>query len=159
MVSDMDEHHGKSTRGTVAGRLMMLLLVSADLAVEVEVTLGYNPADPYAVRITFELPGDPPVEWVLARELLLDGISCRSGEGDVLVEPVPGEDPDFPDVRFLLSSPAGTAELLSPALPLISFLGRTDQVLPMGQERAMDELEQQLALILDGLDGRFRNAG
>ncbi|MHA6761639.1 SsgA family sporulation/cell division regulator [Streptacidiphilus sp. PAMC 29251] len=155
----MDTHHGGSTQGTVAGHLVMLLQVSPELAFEVDVTLGYNPADPYAVRLTFHLPGDEPVTWILGRELLLDGINCRSGEGDVVVEPVAGEDPDFPDVRILLSSPAGTAVLYSPALPLIEFLGRTDQVLPLGQEQAMDELEQQLALILDSLDGRFRNAG
>ncbi|MFC1410560.1 SsgA family sporulation/cell division regulator [Streptacidiphilus sp. N1-12] len=155
----MDTDDTGSARGTVAGRLVMLLQISRDLAFEVDVRLGYNPADPYAVRLTFHLPGDASVTWMLSRELLLDGLSCRSGEGDVVVEPVPGEDLEFPDVRIRLNSPAGTAVLYSPALPLIEFLARTDQVLPMGEEQAMDELEQQLSLILDSLDGRFRNAG
>jgi hypothetical protein len=155
-VPDMDEHGAESTPGMVTGELLMLLQVSRDMAVEVEACLAYTPDDPYAVRLTFLVPGEPPVSWVLARELLLDGISARSGEGDVVVEPVPGEDLDFPDIRIRLSSPAGTAVLYSPALPLIVFIGRTDRLLPMGGEQAADELDRQLELILDG---HLRNAG
>lgn len=141
----MNTHRAKSARSLVAGRLLMLLQVSPELAFEVDVRLGYDRADPYAVRLTFHIPGDEPVTWMLARELLLDGISVHSGEGDVVFEPVPGEDPDFPDIRIMLSSPAGTAVLYSPALPLIAFLGRTDQIVPMGEEQVMPELEEWLA--------------
>jgi hypothetical protein len=141
----MNSHRAKSARSLVAGRLLMLLQVSPELAFEVDVRLGYDRADPYAVRLTFHIPGDEPVTWMLARELLLDGISVPSGEGDVVFEPVPGEDPDFPDIRIMLSSPAGTAVLYSPALPLIAFLGRTDQIVPMGEEQVLPELEEWLA--------------
>jgi hypothetical protein len=146
----MNTHRAKGARSLVAGRLLMLLQVSPDLALEVEVRLGYDRADPYAVSLTFHIPGDEPVTWMLARELLLDGVSVPSGEGDVVFEPVPGEDPDFPDIRIRLDSPAGTAVLYSPALPLIAFLGKTDQVVPMGEEQVAEDLDQQLARILGG---------
>jgi Streptomyces sporulation and cell division protein, SsgA len=132
------------------GRLVMSLQVTSELAFDVDVRLRYDPADPYAVQLTFHLPGDPPVNWVFARELLLDGISRSTGEGDIVIEPVPGQDPDFQDVRIRLRSPAGEAVLYSPALPLIAFLGRTDRLLPMGHEQTVSDLDTALELILDG---------
>jgi hypothetical protein len=132
----------------VKGQLVMSLLVSEELAFDTHVELVYDPADPYAVRLTFHLPGDPPVTWVFGRELLLDGIARPTGEGDVRVLPVPGTDEDFMDVCIELHSPDGMAVLRSSAVPLISFLGRTDRALPMGQEQTAEELEQQLELIL-----------
>jgi hypothetical protein len=142
--------HAKSARNIVTGRLVMSLLVCRELAFDVDVRLCYDPADPFAVRLTFHLPGDAPVSWIFGRELLLDGISRVTGEGDIVVQPVPGDDEDFMDVLIQLRSPAGEAVLRSPALPLISFLGRTDRVLPLGQEHTMAELDETLHLILDG---------
>jgi len=136
--------------GHCTGRLVMSLQVTSELAFDVDVRLRYDPADPYAVQLTFHLPGDPPVNWVFARELLLDGISRSTGEGDIVIEPVPGQDPDFQDVRIRLRSPAGEAVLYSPALPLIAFLGRTDRLLPMGHEQTVSDLDTALELILDG---------
>jgi hypothetical protein len=132
----------------VKGQLVMSLLVSDDLAFDTHVELVYDPSDPFAVRLTFHLPGDPPVTWVFGRELLLDGITRPTGEGDVRVVPVPGTDEDFMDVCIELHSPDGMAVLRSPAIPLISFLGRTDRVLPMGQEHTAADLDRQLELIL-----------
>lgn len=147
---------GGTARALVTGRLVMILQVAPDLTPEVEVVLEYDPGDPFAVALTFHLPEDPPVRWVLARDLLLDGLAARCGEGDIVVEPVVGLDRDFPDVRIKLSSPAGEAVLHSPALPLVSFLGRTDQALPMGRETASEALDAELELILNG---HFRSAG
>ena len=132
----------------VKGQLVMSLLASEELAFETSVQLAYDPADPFAVTLTFHLPGDPPVTWVFGRELLLDGITRATGEGDVRIEPVPGPDEDFMDVCIRLCSPEGDALLRSPAVPLIAFLGRTDRVLPMGQEHTADDLERQLQEIL-----------
>ncbi|MFC5907469.1 SsgA family sporulation/cell division regulator [Streptacidiphilus monticola] len=132
----------------VKGQLVMNLLASEDLAFETDVQLSYDAADPFAVSLTFHLPGDPPVTWVFGRELLLDGISRPSGEGDVRIAPVPGPDADFCDVDIKLCSPGGAAVLRSPAVPLIAFLGRTDRVLPMGQEHTEDSLDRKLEEIL-----------
>ncbi len=132
----------------VTGRLVMNLLVSEEFAVETGVGLSWDPADPLAVRLTFHLAGDPPVTWVFGRELLLDGITRASGEGDVRVYPVPGDDKDFMDVCVELRAPEGTAVLGAPAVPLISFLGRTDRALPMGQEHTAADLERELDVIL-----------
>lgn len=143
----------------VKGHLVMSLLASEELAFETSVQLAYDPADPFAVTLTFHLPGDAPVSWVFGRELLLDGVSRPAGDGDVRIEPIPGPDDSGGDVRITLRSPEGDALLRSPAVPLIAFLGRTDRVLPMGQEHADEELERQLAEILAGACGDGTEAG
>ena len=148
--------NGGTAPAVVTGRLVMFLQASPEFTPEVEVELAYDPLDPYAVTLTFHLAGDPSVRWVFARDLLLDGLSGRCGEGDIVVEPVVGLDRDFPDVRIRLRSPAGEAVLHSPALPLVAFLGRTDQALPLGREQAADDLDAELEQILNG---RFRSAG
>ncbi|MFG3051088.1 SsgA family sporulation/cell division regulator [Kitasatospora sp. NPDC048239] len=137
---------------TVQGHLVMSLVVSNELSFRIVVDLEYDAADPYAVRFTFHLPGDEPVTWVFARELLLDGISRPSGEGDVHIHPVGGE---LSDVCIVLHSPGGDALLKASAPPLIAFLARTDRLVAMGQELTGGELEAKLADILGGCE----NAG
>ncbi|MBD0671788.1 SsgA family sporulation/cell division regulator [Streptomyces sp. CBMA156] len=137
---------------TVQGHLVMNLVVSHELSFRLPVDLAYEADDPYAVRLTFHLPGDAPVTWFFARELLLDGISGPAGEGDVHVRPV-GE--ELSEVCIVLRSPDGDALLRAPSAPLIAFLARTDRLVPMGQELAGRDIDAQLADILKGRE----NAG
>ncbi|MGW6915516.1 SsgA family sporulation/cell division regulator [Kitasatospora sp. NPDC054939] len=137
---------------TVQGHLVMNLVVSDELSFRITVDAEYDPADPYAVRFTFHLPGDAPVTWVFARELLLDGIGRPSGEGDVHIHPVGA---DLTEVAIVLHSPDGDARLLTQAPPLVAFLARTDRLVPVGQEAATGDLEAELAVILRGRE----NAG
>ncbi|MFF1905070.1 SsgA family sporulation/cell division regulator [Kitasatospora sp. NPDC058218] len=134
---------------TVQGHLVMNLVVSTELSFRIVVDLEYDPADPYAVRFTFHLPGDAPVTWVFARELLLDGISRPAGEGDVHVHPVGGE---LSEVCVVLHASEGDALLRASAPPLIAFLARTDRLVPMGQELTGGEIDAQLADILRGCE-------
>ncbi|MBD0691954.1 regulator [Streptomyces sp. CBMA123] len=129
--------------------MVMNLVVSPDLSFSIVVDLAYEAGDPYAIRCTFHLPGDAPVTWVFARELLLDGLSGPSGEGDVHIHPV-GE--ELSEVRIALHSPHGDALLSAPTPPLLAFLARTDRLVPMGQELIGRELDAQLADILRGCD-------
>ncbi|WP_354641626.1 SsgA family sporulation/cell division regulator [Kitasatospora camelliae] len=130
---------------TVQGHMVMHLVASSELAFRILVDLEYQADDPYAVRFTFHLPGDAPVAWVFARELLVDGISHPTGEGDVHIHPV-GE--DLSEVCVVLRSPEGDATLRASVPPLIAFLARTDRLVPMGQELTDGELDAQLAGIL-----------
>ncbi|MGW2370913.1 MULTISPECIES: SsgA family sporulation/cell division regulator [Kitasatospora] len=125
----------------------MNLVVAPELSFGIVVDLGYEPGDPYAVRFAFHLPGDAPVTWVFARELLLDGLSGPSGEGDVHIHPLGGEPSE---VRIALRNPHGDALLHAPAAPLAAFLARTDRLVPIGQEHTGRELDAQLAEILRG---------
>ena len=52
----------------------------------IDVTLSFDPADPFAV--TAMLPsGAGTVQWTFGRDLLVDGMHQPAGEGDVLVRP------------------------------------------------------------------------
>lgn len=62
---------------TVQAEVIMSFVVSEELAFRIPVELDFASADPYAVRLTFDLPGDAPVTWAFGRELLLDGLSRR----------------------------------------------------------------------------------
>ncbi|WP_030233285.1 SsgA family sporulation/cell division regulator [Streptomyces sp. NRRL S-350] len=137
---------------TVQGHLVMSLVVSHELSFHLLAELVYEVDDPYAVRLTFHLPGDAPVTWFFARELLVDGISGPAGEGDVHIHP-DGE--ELSEVCVVLRSPEGEAVLRASSEPLAAFLARTDRLVPLGRERAERELDARLADILRGCE----NAG
>ncbi|WP_369393188.1 SsgA family sporulation/cell division regulator [Streptomyces sp. CG1] len=46
------------------------------------VRLRYEPTDPYVVRAVFFVDCDEPVEWVLGRDLLADGLEGSAGYAD-----------------------------------------------------------------------------
>lgn len=51
-----------------------------------DVTLSFDPADPFAVTAVLE-SGAGTVRWTFGRDLLVDGMHEPSGDGDVVVRP------------------------------------------------------------------------
>ncbi|MCH0538807.1 SsgA family sporulation/cell division regulator [Streptomyces sp. MUM 203J] len=137
-------------RESVQAEVLMSFVVSEELSFRIPVELGYEGRDPFAVRMTFHLPGDAPVTWAFGRELLLDGINAPSGEGDVRIEPADGE--ELSDVSIRLCVGPDQAVFRASAPPLIAFLDRTDRLVPLGQESTLgdfgDDLEKALGRIL-----------
>ena len=78
-------------RESVQAEVMMSFLVSEELSFRIPVELRYETCDPYAVRLTFHLPGDAPVTWAFGRELLIDGVGRPCGDGDVHIAPADPE--------------------------------------------------------------------
>ncbi|MFE7114724.1 SsgA family sporulation/cell division regulator, partial [Streptomyces sp. NPDC057654] len=111
-------------RDTVQAEVTMTFLVSEELAFRIPVELTYDSNDPYAITFTFHLPGDAPVTWAFARELLLDGLSQPSGEGDVHIAPASSE--HLSDVFIRLQVGGEKALFRAGAAPLVAFLDRTD---------------------------------
>ncbi|MEV6650086.1 SsgA family sporulation/cell division regulator [Streptomyces sp. NPDC051219] len=162
-------------RESVQAEVMMSFLVSEELSFRIPVDLRYDASDPYAVRLTFRLPGDDPVTWAFGRELLLDGVNGPCGEGDVHIVPagIPAETPAeiragspvaayLPDVHILLQVGPDRARFRVGAAPLIAFLDRTDRLVPLGQERALGDFEGNLddALVrILAEDAEEQNAG
>ena len=104
--------------------------------VEVPATFAYDAADPWAVRITF--PGSSgdaasAVRWVVARDLLLQGLTDPAGEGDVQLFPSIDED-GRAAVVMELCSPHGRLVLQLRTSELHRFLCRTLAVVPLGAE-------------------------
>ncbi|MBJ6645088.1 SsgA family sporulation/cell division regulator [Streptomyces sp. BSE7F] len=134
-------------RESVQAEVMMSFLVSEELSFRIPVELRYDTCDPYAVRLTFHLPGDAPVTWAFGRELLVDGVGRPCGEGDVRVAPV---DPDtLGEVLIRLQVGSDQALFRSSTAPLVAFLDRTDKLVPLGQEGALADFDAHLDDALD----------
>ncbi|MFI6470509.1 MULTISPECIES: SsgA family sporulation/cell division regulator [unclassified Streptomyces] len=129
-------------RESVQAEVMMSFLVSEELSFRIPVELTYEATDPYAVRMTFHLPGDAPVTWAFGRELLLDGINGPAGDGDVRVEP--SEPEELSDVHIRLRVGDDRAVFRAGAAPLVAFLDRTDKLVPLGQEWTLGEFDEHL---------------
>lgn len=120
-----------------------MTLIADDGDVHVDAELTFTTRDPFAVRVVFTVTAAPAVEWVFARELLIDGISAPAGTGDVQVFPC------HDGIVFELTSPSGRARLLADAGTLTRFAHNTLQMLPLGAESKYFDLDQEIALLAD----------
>src|SRR5690606_10832257 len=133
---------GYAMRASVRAEGMICSLGSDDVSFRIPVELRYDSCDPYAVRLTFHLPGDAPVTWAFGRELLVDGVVRPCGEGDVRVAPV---EPDaLGEVLVRLQVGSDQALFRSSTAPLVAFLDRTDKLVPLGQEGAVGDFAAHL---------------
>ncbi|MET9493949.1 SsgA family sporulation/cell division regulator [Streptomyces sp. NPDC006552] len=148
----------------VQAEVMMSFLVSEELSFRIPVELQYESPDPYAVRLTFHLPGDAPVTWAFGRELLVDGVNGATGDGDVRISPVEcaggGRTDELPgEVHIRLQVGSDHALFRVGVAPLIAFLDRTDKLVPLGQEQALCDYEAELDEALDRILAEEQNAG
>ncbi|MCX4882052.1 MULTISPECIES: SsgA family sporulation/cell division regulator [unclassified Streptomyces] len=144
-------------RESVQAEVMMSFLVSEELSFRIPVELRYETSDPYAVRLTFHLPGDAPVTWAFGRELLIDGVNRPSGDGDVRVSPV--EPDSLTEVLIRLQVGRDQALFRSSTAPLIAFLDRTDKLVPLGQEGSLKDFDAHLDEALDRILAEEQSAG
>jgi hypothetical protein len=129
-------------------QIHLRLLVAAGGAATVPTTVAYNSADPYAVRATMHTP-DGPVEWILSRDLLHDGLQQPSGVGDLQV--APGTDERGRALLSIeLNTPDGHAVLQADALEISTFLADTFRAVPLGDESAHLDIDAALALLVAG---------
>ncbi|MDT0436974.1 MULTISPECIES: SsgA family sporulation/cell division regulator [Streptomyces] len=144
-------------RESVQAEVMMSFLVSEELSFRIPVELRYETGDPYAVRLTFHLPGDAPVTWTFGRELLIDGVGRPCGEGDVRVEPADCD--SLSEVLIRLQVGRDQALFRSSTAPVIAFLDRTDKLVPLGQEGALADFDTHLDEALDRILAEEQSAG
>ncbi|MDQ1037439.1 hypothetical protein QFZ75_003855 [Streptomyces sp. V3I8] len=141
----------------VQAEVMMSFVVSEELSFRIPVELRYETGDPYAVRLTFHLPGDAPVTWAFGRELLVDGVGRPCGDGDVHITPADTE--GFGDVLIRLQVGADQALFRCGTAPLLAFLDRTDRLVPLGQERSLADFDTHLDEVLDRILAEEQSAG
>jgi hypothetical protein len=124
-----------------------LRLVRSDTLVPVATELSYDPADPFAVSLTMNPGTAEPVRWLVARDVMRQGLSGPAGEGDVGIWPS-GTRETPPTVCVALSSPDGDALLVCDATELAHFLDRTEDAVPLGEESAFLDLDALVASLL-----------
>ena len=132
---------------TVSSELMVSLVVPGTTSLPIRATLSYDVSDPYAVRVSFRTTqGGDAVQWTFARQLLTDGVTRPTGDGDVRTWPrsSAGE----PVVCLSLSSPSGSALFELPVPELVEFLTMTYAAVPTGSESQHVDVEAELAHLL-----------
>ena len=134
-------------RQTVTDDVALRLVVPGDDGLMLRATLRYQPSDPFAVEATFRA-ADESISWVLGRDLLSDGLTMATGDGDVRVWPEarPGAERDL--VMIMLQSPDGRATLALDAADLDAFLLRTFRVVPQGEEGRYLDLDTVIGSLL-----------
>ena len=112
--------------------LVLQCLDARGRTVDLPATFGYDPADPWAVCITFRGPKDD-VSWLVARELLIRGLTDPAGEGDIQLWPSI-DDGGRAAVVMELRSPDGHLVTELRTHELSRFLTRTQAMVPSGTE-------------------------
>lgn len=127
---------------TVSAELGLSLVVPEHGAVPLVASLDYSADDPYAIKMSFHVGTDEPVEWIFGRELLATGLKSLVGEGDVQVWP---EDTVGADtVNIALSSPFGEAHFEAPLTDTAEFLNSTYGIVPAGAESDFIDFDGEL---------------
>ncbi len=117
-------------------------LVSHDLALQcvdavgtlttVDAALGYDPADPFAVTVTF-VTAEGDVVWTFARDLLARGLTGPAGVGDVHIWPCLDAE-GAATVIIELCSPDGELVAQARTRDIYQFLSRSLAAVPAGAE-------------------------
>lgn len=130
----------------VERRVAVQLIVSRASSLPLWVRLRYEPADPYVVRAAFFGDSDEPVEWILGRDLLADGLEGSAGHADVRIWSAAGRGDE--SLYIALGSSAGTALLEVPVQDIASFLQDTQTLVPRGTESGRIDWDAGLAHLL-----------
>jgi len=144
-----------SNHSEVSAELGLGLVGPERTIVPLTAGLSYSCADPYAVRMAFEVGMDEPVEWILARDLLAAALHGSEGLGDVRAWPSAAScDPDAATtsgqeiLNIAMSSPYGQAQFEISARTIERFLQRTYQLVATGQESSYLDFDAELTELL-----------
>jgi hypothetical protein len=132
-----------SDSGAAVAHDMFALLHEA--AAPVVTRWSYCTDDPYAVTIEIQTRGDRWVDWVLARQLLVDGLSEPAGIGDVRVRPATMGEWDVTLVE--ICSPDGHALLEVDRDLLSQFVQATIDLVPLGGEGMVVDIDAEIEKI------------
>ena len=129
----------------VSAEIFLRMVVDLDRTIDVPCAMEYRAEEPFAIRATFRT-GSADIEWTFARELLAEGMTRPSGEGDVVVWPEYSG--TTPLVLLALNSPSGQAVLEADRELVQAFLDRTYDIVPSGSEDMEPDVERWISLIL-----------
>lgn len=124
----------------------LLPSTGSDAVTPVTTRWTYEESEPYAITVAFATERGRWVEWVFARDLLIDGMTEPTGEGDFRVSP--DVDPDL--LVLEIFSPAGSAAFTVEREDTEEFLRRTLELVPAGAESAHFDVDRLLAELSAG---------
>lgn len=133
---------------TVAHDMFALLHQSA---APVVTRWTFSSDDPFAVTLVIQTRGDQCVDWVLARDLLVSGLTGPAGIGDVRVRPARLAEWDVALVE--LRSPEGRALLEVDRELLQQFVDATVEAIPLGHEGDFIDMDSEIEKIMRSCAG------
>jgi len=137
-----------SSRTAVSAELGLGLVGPEQTIVPLMASLSYSCRDPYAVKIAFHVGTDEPVEWTLARDLLAAALHSREGIGDVQAWPSAASEHGPKTLNISMTSPFGHAQYEASAAAIETFLARTYELVPEGDESEYMDFDAELTELL-----------
>jgi hypothetical protein len=124
----------------------LMLAISAETGeAELAAELRYDPMDPFAVTLAIGVDYGQPILWVFGRDLLVDGVSEASGEGDITIEPA--DDEAGHEIRITLATDC-LATMIASRDAVVEFLIDSFTAVPSGSELDRIDLDAELAALL-----------
>ncbi len=109
---------------------------------------SYTAADPFAVTLAVRTRHDRWVEWLVARDLVVEGLEAEAGIGDVRLSPQVVQGYDIVEIE--ISSTDGRAVLEVDRDLLRHFVDTTTELVALGDESAWTDLDGELARLTAG---------
>ena len=105
----------------------------------------YTAEDPFAVTLGVRTRGDRFVEWLLARDLVIDSLRGPTGDGDVHMSPQRVQDYDIVEIEIRSSD--GRAILEVDRDQLLEFLDAATALVPVGAESGHMDIDAEIEKI------------
>jgi hypothetical protein len=105
----------------------------------------YSAADPFAVRLAVRSGQDRWVEWLVARDLVVEGLRRPAGQGDVRMGPQVARGYDVVEIE--LRSTDGRAVLEVDRDLLRHFVRSSTEIVALGAEPDRMDLDVEIARI------------
>ncbi|WP_371676565.1 SsgA family sporulation/cell division regulator [Streptomyces sp. NBC_01276] len=131
---------------TTEHRVLPLRLEAAPLSVPLVGAFVYRTDRPYELAVDFRGAGTHLARWVFSRELLLDGQTCATGEGDIQVWPM--RRGTEPRVFLAFSNGAQSCVVSARAKDVRELCRRLTELVPRGEERRHYDLDAELSALL-----------
>jgi hypothetical protein len=106
---------------------------------------SYSAYDPFAVSLAVRTRQDRWVEWLVGRELVVDGLDAPAGEGDVRMRPISVQGYDIVEIE--IRSHDGRAVLEVDRDLLRTFVEATLAMVALGDEADRMDLDGEIARI------------
>ncbi|MFF1873355.1 SsgA family sporulation/cell division regulator [Kitasatospora herbaricolor] len=144
-----DEEGSTAAPAAVEEVLTMRIALGDEAVGEVSTRFRFDPQRPYEVLLTFHLGRPDEADWVFSRELLRDGLTTLSGQGDVKLWPAycPCHGATL---HVALESPHGSALLEVAKSKVQDWLDRTYAQVSEAAEASCGPTDAQLTALLAG---------
>ena len=106
---------------------------------------SYDPADPFAVTLGVRTRSDRFVEWLIARDLVVEALRAQAGCGDVRMSPQRVQGYDIVEIE--IRSTDGRAVLEVDRDLLAEFVDASVALVAIGDESAHMDLDAEISKI------------